>query len=115
MTAKRVNPDKPQPKRRPRATTLEARQNQLVALAVDVAEEQMRNGEASSQVITHFLKLGTVREQKEMAKIELETRLLEAKIDSIESAQRIESLYEEAIAAMRAYGGHSEPPRAYDD
>lgn len=90
------------------ALTPEARENQLVSLAVDLAEEQLRNGTASSQVITHYLKLGTSRERLEREKLEKENELLRAKTESLESARRVEELYENALNAMRRYGGHED-------
>lgn len=86
----------------------EARENQLVSLAVDLAEEQLRNGTASSQVITHYLKLGTTRERLEREKLEKENELLRAKTEAIESTHRIEELYENALSAMRKYSGREE-------
>ena len=41
------------------AMSEEGRENQLIAMAINLAEKQLREGTASSQVITHFLKLGT--------------------------------------------------------
>ena len=79
----------------------------MVSLAIDLAEQQMREGTASAQVITHYLKLGTTRERLEQAKIEREVKLLEARSESLESAKRIEALYAEAIAEMRKYNGSS--------
>lgn len=94
------------PKRR-RATTPEARENQMMALAMDLAEDQMRAGTASAQVITHFLKAATAREHLERKKIEQETKLLEAKIGSLQSVGRMEELVQNALKAMRAYTGNS--------
>lgn len=88
-----------------RALTPEGRENQLVALAVNLAEQQLRDGTASSQVITHYLKLGTAKERLEREKLEQENELLKAKTEAIKSEQRIEELYEEAINAMKSYGG----------
>lgn len=84
----------------------EARENQLIALAVDVAEEQLRNRTASSQVITHYLKLGSTKERLEKEKLAEENKLLRAKTEAIQSAKRVEALYADAIAAMRKYSGH---------
>jgi hypothetical protein len=92
--------------RRP-ATTLEGRENQLISLAVELAEKQMREGSASSQVITHFLKLASTREKLEQRKIEQENLLLSAKVDQLASAKRIEELYEEALKAMKTYSGQN--------
>lgn len=92
--------------RRPPATTVEARENQVIAQAYDLAEKQIRDGSASSQVVTHFLKLGTVRESLEREKLRRENKLLEARTEGMESAKRVEELYDTAISAMRRYAGH---------
>ena len=88
------------------AISPEARENQLISLAVEVAEEQLRNRTASSQVITHFLKLATVKEQLEREKLEKENKLLDAKTGALESAGRVEELYKNALEAFRSYGGY---------
>jgi hypothetical protein len=87
------------------ATTPEARERQLAALAYDEAERLILSGEASSQVLTHFLKVGSAREQKEQRRLELEAELLQKKAEAMDSAKRVEELYDEAIKAMRSYGG----------
>lgn len=84
------------------------RENQLISLAMDVAEQQMRDGTASPQLISHFLKLGSSRNRFEMRKLQREVDLLEAKKESLESAQRVEAMYAEAMAAMRSYSGSEE-------
>lgn len=92
--------------RRP-ATSIEARENQLIAQAVDLASQQLAAGTASSQVITHFLKLGTTREQLEKARLEHETELLKAKVDDIASSARNEELLTKAIDVFTEYKGES--------
>ena len=92
-------------KRRP-ALSPEARENQMISYAVDLAEKQLIEGTASSQVITHFLKLATTKAQLEKEKLAKENELLTAKTEAIQSAQRIEELYENAINAMKQYSGH---------
>lgn len=89
------------------ALTPEARENQLISLAVDLAEKQLQEGTASSQVITHYLKLGSIREKLERDKLEEENKLLRAKTECLESQKKTEELYREALAAMRDYSGHS--------
>lgn len=91
---------------KPPALSPEARENEMIALSMEVAEKQLREGTASSQVITHFLKLGSMREREEREKLEEEVKLLRAKTEAYESAKNIESLYAEAIRAMQLYGGH---------
>lgn len=91
-------------KRRP-ALSPEARENQLISLAVDLAEKQLQEGTASSQVITHYLKLGSTKERLEKEKLEEENKLLRAKTENLQSQKRVEELYSEAIKAMRNYAG----------
>ena len=93
--------------KRPRATTPEARENQLVSLAYDLAEQQLAEGVASAQVITHYLKLGSTREKLEQERLAQENELLKAKVESMASVKRIEELYETALNAMRSYAGQS--------
>ena len=88
------------------ACTIEDRENQLIALAVDLAEKQLREGTASSQVISHYLKLGTTREKLEIEKLKQETELLKAKEKQIESTEKNEQSYLDAIEAMRRYSGN---------
>lgn len=91
------------------AITPEARENQLVSLAMDLAEQQLRDGTASSQVIAHFLKQGTEKAKYEIERLQQENRLLQAKTEALQSAKNIEELYGEAIKAMRNYGGYGDP------
>ena len=95
------------PKKMRPALTPEARENQLISLAVDLAEKQLLEGTASSQVITHFLKLGTTKTELEKEKLRNETKLMQAKTENLESAKNIEAMYKEAIDAMRDYSGQS--------
>lgn len=104
----KVKGEKPSTKMRP-ALTPEARENQMIALAMDRAEEQLRDGTASSQVITHFLKLATEKERIEREILERQKELITAKTEALQSAKKIEELYTNAIAAMRNYSGQGEP------
>ena len=87
------------------ALTPEARENQMISLAVDLAERQLQEGTASSQVITHYLKLGSSKERLEKEKLERENELLRARTEALQSAQRVEELYANALDAMRRYNG----------
>lgn len=93
----------------------EAREQQLIALAVDLAEKQLRDGTASSQVITHFLKLGSTREQIEKEILGKQKELYSAKTKAYESAQDIKELYAKAIDAVRMYSGNGEPEEYEDE
>lgn len=90
------------------ATSLEARENQLILLATDLAERQLRDGSASSQVIAHYLKLGSTRERLEQERIRHENELASAKSERIRSDKHSEELLQEAITAFRSYRGHDE-------
>jgi hypothetical protein len=94
------------------ATTPENRENEIISQAVDLAEEQIQAGTASSQVITHFLKLGSTRERLEQQRLEHENELTRVKIEAIESQKRVEELYMEALTAMRSYAGDAQLPEA---
>lgn len=93
------------PRQLPPATTVEGREQQLVFLATDLAERQLRDGSASAQVVSHYLKLGSTREQLEQERLRQENEVLRAKVEQMASTRRIEELYEQAISAMRTYSG----------
>ena len=95
-------------KRRP-ALTPEARQNQLISLAYDRAEQQLIDGTASSQVITHFLKLATVEAELQREKLRKENTVLEAKAKAYGDTEEVKVLYENALKAMRNYAGMGDP------
>lgn len=101
---KKAQPKEPTKKIRP-ATTPEARENQLIALAVDLAEKQLLEGTASSQVITHYLKLGTQKEKLEREILESKKELMKAQTENLQAAKRIEELYTNALNAMKHYSG----------
>lgn len=108
MASRRTNEPEAPKSRRPPATTPDERENQLIAAAVDLAEEQILAGTASAQVISHFLKLGSSRERLEQDRLRGEVRLVDAKVESIASSKRVEELYSKAINAMRVYGGEED-------
>lgn len=95
----------PERPKRPPGTTPEARENQLIAAAVDLAERQILDGTASSQVVTHYLKLGSSREKLEQERIKHENQLLTARAEVMASQKKVEELYSKALDAMRAYSG----------
>ena len=99
----------------PPVESLEARENQLIALAMDCAEKQIRSGKVSSQVLTHFLRLGTEKAALENEKIKNENEMLQAKVETLRSQQRSEELYQAALNAMRSYAGFDEFEEEEDD
>lgn len=98
----------PMPKLRP-ALSPEYRENQMAALAMDLVEQRLRDGTASSQETTHFLKLVSSKAKLEQEKLKLENELTAAKTKALANAEEIKVLYEEALKAMRRYGGHDDP------
>lgn len=90
------------------ATTPEGRENELVALAYDAAEERIRNGTASSQEIVHFLRLGSSTERYKKEKLKSDMELQKAKIEALEYSKNLEALFNNAIQAMQSYSGRSE-------
>lgn len=87
------------------AISPEARENQLISLAYDVAEERLRNGTATSQEVVHFLRLGSMKERKELELLSKKIELDSAKTEALQSAKRIEELYSNAINAFKEYRG----------
>lgn len=94
-------------KRRP-ALTPEARENQLIALAVDLVEKRLIEGTASSQETTHFLKLASSKARIEKEILEKQKDLITARTEALQSQKRVEELYAEAIKAMRKYSGQGD-------
>lgn len=94
--------------RRP-ALTPEGRQNQLIELAVDLVEQRLRDGTATSQETTHFLKMATTKYRLENQKLEKDLALTEAKTEALQSTKRIEELYSNALKAMQNYSGQGDP------
>lgn len=97
----------PSPKLRP-ALNPDARENQMIALAMDLVEQRLRDGTASSQETTHFLKLASPKNKLEQERLKLENELVAAKTKALADAKEIKVLYEEALKAMRTYGGHGD-------
>lgn len=108
---KTANPN-PQPKMRP-ALTPEARENQLTALAMDLVEQRLRDGTASSQETTHFLKIASTKAKYELEKLRLENELTAAKTKAIHDAEDSKVLYDNAIKAITNYQGRGEPDEYY--
>ncbi len=106
--ARTVNSSDSSRKMRP-ALSPEARENLMISLAMDLAEQQLRDGTASSQLITEFVKRGSTKARLEKEILEEQKELMAAKTESLQSAKRIEELYENALNAMRSYSGRSEP------
>lgn len=103
--ATRIRELNPKTKKTRPALTAEGREKQLISMAVDCAEEQLKNGTASSQLIVHYLRLGSEKNRLEMEKLKEENKLLKAKTEAIKSIKSQEELYAAAIKAMRRYSG----------
>lgn len=110
---RKAKPTNTEPRKIRPALSPEARENQMIALAVDLVEQRLLDGTASSQETTHFLKLGSTKNRLEMEKLQEENRLLKAKTEALQSAKRVEELYSEAIKAMRRYSGQGSDDDEY--
>lgn len=115
MAKVRGESTQPSPRRSRPAVTEEGREKQLIALAMDEAERQIREGTASSQIIAHFLKLGSIREQLERERLRQENELMAAKRQQIQDEKDMKVLYEEAIQAMKTYSACGSSEEEYED
>lgn len=97
------------------ALTPEARENQLISLAVDLVEKRLREGTASSQETTHFLKLATTKARIEQEILEKQKELIVAKTETLQSQKRSEEMFAEAIKAFKSYSGQGKDDEEYDD
>lgn len=100
------------------AKTLEGRQNQMINLSYDLVEKRLRNGDATSQETTHFLKLGSTMAKLEEEQLRARVELLQGQVEQLRSNARLEEKYDEAIAAMRSYSGQEpehDDPDYYDE
>lgn len=97
------------------AIGIEAREQQMISLAMDLVEQRLRDGTASSQETTHFLKAASPRHQLELEKLRKENEMLKAKTESLQSQKRSEELFAEAIKAMRNYAGQGDQDEYYED
>lgn len=103
--AKKEKKSSDSPKKIRPALSPEAEENQMIYLAMNLAKQQLMDGTASSQVITHFIKLGSSKEKQEIENLKKDIELKQAKIEALETGKQIEELYGEAIKAMRRYQG----------
>lgn len=111
------SPNPPNPNQSPMrpAATPEARENQLISLAIDLVEQRLRDGTASSQETTHFLKLATQKSKLERERLEYENELIKAKTQNLKDQADMKTLYADAIAAMRRYSGQDDSYEDEDD
>lgn len=111
--AKTIKASEPQPRKRRAALTPEARENQLIDLAVNLIEKRLLEGTASSQEVTTILKLGTTRARLENERLAKEVELIQAKTEAYKSGVRMDELYEKAMAAFKRYSGQEEEEDEY--
>lgn len=97
------------------ASTVEGRENQLTALAMDLVEERMRNGTATSAETTHFLKIGSTEARLKKEILKAEQKLMQAKAEALESQKKSEELFAKAIKAFKEYSGEDQEDEDYDE
>ena len=108
MRKVKAEPSSESPKRMRPALTPDARENQLISLAMDLVERRLLEGTASSQETTHFLKLASSKERLEKEQLENKIELLKAQAEAVKSAQHGEEIYAQALNAMRRYSGNGD-------
>lgn len=96
------------------ALSPEARENQMISLAVDLVEKRLREGTASSAETTYYLRLSGSKARLEKEKLEEENKLLRAKTEALQAAKNTEEMYAEAIKAMGIYSGKDEEDNSND-
>lgn len=107
MKPKDISRNDGQKRTRRRASSPEAREQQMISLAIDLAEQQLMDGTASAQVITHYLKLGSSKEKKDLEKAEAEIALMKARIESLQREERVEELFKSALDSFKIYSGQT--------
>lgn len=90
------------------ARTPEARENQLINLAINLAEQKLRDGTASSQIITTLLNMATTKYQLENEKLRSDLKVASAKIEQMQNQGDMKDMYEKALVAFRTYQGNVE-------
>lgn len=82
------------------------REQQLIALAVDLVEQRLRDGTASAQETVHYLKLASSKTKVDLERAKLENELIRAKTQNLKDQADMKTLYMNAIEAMKRYSGH---------
>lgn len=100
---------------RPPARTPKQIEDELISATYELARQQIADKSVSSQTMSHFLKMGSSREEAERKKLESENALLKARVDNLQSMVNSESLAAEAIAAFRAYAGAEQVVEEFDE
>ena len=111
------SPKSSNPNTRPMRPALDPdnREQQLISLAVDLVEQRLRDGTASAQETTHFLKLASRKSALEAEKAAAELELMKAKTKSINDQADLKVLYKDAIEAMKRYSGNGGTQNEEDD
>ncbi len=107
MATSKKQPKKTSVPAAPPARSPENRENQLIELAYQVAEQRLRDGSASAQEVVHFLRMGTAKSRLEQQKLEMETELIKSKKELLEANKRSEEKYQQALDAFRLYNGQA--------
>lgn len=103
--ARRNDDELTAPRRRSPAKTPEERESMLIAMSLSRIEQQIADGTVSSQVLTHFAKLGSSRERLEQERLRNENEVLRKKVQTMEAAVDVKNLMEDALAAFKGYSG----------
>lgn len=105
--ARRMDED-PSTRRRSPAKTPEERETSLISMAMDLAEQRIADGTASSPLLLHFAKLGSSREELEQQRLVNENAVLRKKLETMEAAIDVKNLMEDALSAFKGYSGEDD-------
>ncbi len=112
MADRKVTSEK---RKTPPARTPEEFEKRCINLAEQQAEEMLAEGKAPTQVLLHYLKLGTSKAELEKEKLEHETKLLSAKTEALETTKETVEAYQELINVFKGYSGNVFKEEGYDE
>lgn len=107
MARRTVHEERPAPRRRSPGRTPEEQESLLISKSMRLIESQIEDGTASSQLLTHFAKLGSSRERLEQERLRNENEVLRKKVETMEAAVDLKNLMEDALAAFKGYSGQA--------
>lgn len=84
------------------------RERENMFLATELAAKQLRDGTAKAQVVTHYLRMSSPREDIERRMMEAKIALLEGQLAACQNDMATQALIIEALESLREYRGSGE-------
>lgn len=101
--------------RKSAARTPEAREQEMIALAMDLAEQKLRDGSAPAPLVMLFAKAGLDRERLEREGLEINNRLGHTKASQIEQMTQSNEKLDRVFKALRTYQGMPDEDEGEDE